>query len=76
VAAADPTSTLLGYLGANVRRWRARREMTQEELAELADIDVRYVQRIERGTVNLRFKSFAKLAVALQVKPGIHFKRL
>lgn len=26
--------------------------MTQEELAELAEIDRRYVQRIERGTAN------------------------
>jgi transcriptional regulator with XRE-family HTH domain len=70
VAAADPTSTLLAYLGANVRRLRARRALTQEALAELADIDVRYVQRIERGAVNLRFRSFAKLATALEVPPA------
>ena len=44
--------------------------MTQERLAELADIDVRYVQRIERGVVNLRFKSFVKLATALDVSPA------
>lgn len=39
-------------LGLNVNRLRQAREMTQEELAELAEIDRRYVQRIERGTAN------------------------
>lgn len=72
---ADPTKILLAYLGANVRRGRERQGLTQEELAELADIDVRYVQRIERGTVNLRFASFVKLATALKVAPGLLLRR-
>ncbi len=39
-------------LGLNVNRLRQARELTQEKLAELAEIDRRYVQRIERGTAN------------------------
>ena len=38
--------------GLQVSRLRQTREMTQEELAELAQLDRRYVQRIERGTAN------------------------
>ncbi|MBI3184156.1 MAG: helix-turn-helix transcriptional regulator [Myxococcales bacterium] len=44
--------------------------MTQEALAEEANIDVRFLQRVERGTVNLRFHSFIRLAVALGIKPS------
>lgn len=72
---ADPTDILLGYLGANVRRWRLRRHLTQDALAERAEIDVRYVQRVERGIVNLRFASFVKLATALEVPPGQLLRR-
>lgn len=66
----DPTEILLGYLGANVRRWRLRRHLTQEDLAERAEVDLRWVQRVERAAVNLRFRSFARIASALGVKPA------
>ncbi len=39
-------------LGRNVNRLRQVRGLTQDQLAELAEIDRRYVQRIERGTAN------------------------
>ena len=40
-------------LGRNVYRIRQRRRnLTQEKLAELAEIDRRYIQRIEAGTAN------------------------
>lgn len=39
-------------LGKNVNRLRAQRGLTQDDLAELAEIDRRYVQRIEAGTAN------------------------
>ena len=44
--------TLRVTLGLNVSRLRHARELTQEKLAELVEIDRRYVQRIERGTAN------------------------
>jgi transcriptional regulator with XRE-family HTH domain len=39
-------------LGRNVCRLRQKRSLTQEDLAGLAEIDRRYVQRIEAGTAN------------------------
>ena len=35
--------------GANVRRERVERSITQEKLAEMADLNIRTLQRIEAG---------------------------
>jgi transcriptional regulator with XRE-family HTH domain len=58
-------------LGGNVAKWRDRRDLTQEALAAKAGLDVRFVQRIERGTVNVGLRSLAALATALEVDPRI-----
>lgn len=60
----------LAYIGANVCRCRGRLDLTQEELAERTGFDARFVQRIERGRVNLSIESLVRLADALHVKPG------
>jgi transcriptional regulator with XRE-family HTH domain len=39
--------------GANVRRERMALEMTQERLAELVDLNIRTVQKIEAGEINI-----------------------
>lgn len=54
-----------GRLGKNVNRLRQQRELTQEELAEMAEIDRRYVQRIERGSANPGIDIIARLKNAL-----------
>ena len=61
--------TVLTYIAANVRRTRIRRGLTQEALAELAEIDVTYVQRVERAEVNLSINVLVALADALEVAP-------
>jgi DNA-binding XRE family transcriptional regulator len=43
----------LGVLGANVRRERGARGITQEKLAEMVEINPRTVQRIEAGKINI-----------------------
>lgn len=64
------TDQYLAYLGANVRRERLRRGLTQSGLAEALEMDLRYLQKIESGSVNLRFHSFIRLAEQLGVPPG------
>src|SRR4051794_18479792 len=59
------------YVGANVKAWRLRRELTQEALAEAAEIDIRFVQKIERGTVDVGVTVLVALADALLVQPGV-----
>jgi len=52
-------------IGRNVCRLRQQRNMTQEDLAEGAEIDRRYVQRIEAGTANPGFDIVARVRRAL-----------
>jgi transcriptional regulator with XRE-family HTH domain len=56
-------------IGANVRRLRTARGLTQEELAELIDSDQPYVSEIEGGLINLTADILQSLAVALGVTP-------
>jgi transcriptional regulator with XRE-family HTH domain len=56
-------------IGANVRRLRTARGLTQEQLAELIDGDQPYVSEIEGGLVNLTADILQSLAVALGVTP-------
>ena len=54
-------------LGKNVNRLRMQRELTQDELAEMAEIDRRYVQRIEAGTANPGVDVLFRIRESLQV---------
>ena len=65
------TRLVLGYLGANVRRLRIKRGMTQADLAHAADVDDRFLQKVERSVVNLRLQSLVKLADGLGVAPSV-----
>ncbi len=55
----------LAALGANVRRQREARQLTQEKLAERAGLDPTYISGIERGLRNPGIKNVARLARAL-----------
>ena len=57
-------------LAANIRRWRARRGMTQEGLAEEADLGPVHLRNIERGVENPTLATIVSLADALDVPPG------
>jgi transcriptional regulator with XRE-family HTH domain len=63
------------YIGANVRRGRERTGLTQEKLAEDAELDLRYVQRVERGCTSPSAAVLVALADALGVTPGSLFKK-
>ncbi len=59
--------SVLVSLGRNVRQARERKELTQEKLAEIAEIDPTYVSGIERGLRNPGIKNVARLAKALGI---------
>lgn len=40
-------------IGRNIHRLRMRARLTQEQLAELAEVDLRSLQRIEAGSWNM-----------------------
>ena len=64
------TSILLGYIAANVRRLRERRGLSQERFAEVAGLDFRFTQRVERGRLNFSIETLVRLAAALDTTPG------
>jgi transcriptional regulator with XRE-family HTH domain len=57
--------SVLAKLGLNVRKQREARGLTQETLAERADLDPTYISGIERGLRNPGIKNVARLAKAL-----------
>ena len=57
--------TQLKEFGGNVRRLRNSLDMTQERLAELVDINIRNVRRIEAGEINLLVTTVARIRRAL-----------
>jgi transcriptional regulator with XRE-family HTH domain len=56
-------------LAHNVRRLRRERGLTLEATADLAGINIRHVQKVEAGEQNATFKTLARLADALGVRP-------
>jgi len=53
--------------GGRLRDVRSSREMSQEALAELAELDRTYISLLERGKRNPSLVCIAKLAQALSV---------
>lgn len=60
-----PDEEVLGHIAANVRRARLRLGKTQEEMAELAAMDLQFFRRVERGTINLSVSSLVRIATAI-----------
>lgn len=60
-------SELTIQFGLLVRKHRKEKNMSQEQLALLCNIDRSYVGRIERGEVNLTLQKIYELAKALRV---------
>lgn len=58
-------------LGASIRAARKVKGLSQEALAELADIDRSYMGGIERGEHNLAIINLLKIADALGVKASL-----
>jgi transcriptional regulator with XRE-family HTH domain len=56
----------LRKLGANIRRERNAKNMTQERLAELADLNIRTVQKIEAGQINTLITTAIRLQHSLK----------
>lgn len=64
------TKNPLTEFGKRVRAIRKQGGLSQEALADLANIDRSYVGAIERGEVNLTLTKIHQIAGALGVPPG------
>lgn len=61
-------------VGANVRRLRKAKGLSQEALAHEAGMSMRYLAGLERGEENPSLVFLVKLAEALEVEPGALFE--
>lgn len=57
----------LSRFGSNVRRKREAAALSQEDLAEKANLDRTYISGIERGIRNPTLLSAARVAAALKI---------
>jgi transcriptional regulator with XRE-family HTH domain len=56
-------------LGAALQKHRLQRGLTQAELAEFADLSLKYIGEIERGTANTTIEVLERLAAAVGWDP-------
>jgi transcriptional regulator with XRE-family HTH domain len=62
---------VLAKFGRNLRKHREARDLTQEGLAEKANLDRTYISDTERGTRNIGIKNVARLAKTLGITSSI-----
>jgi DNA-binding XRE family transcriptional regulator len=58
-------SPWLKQLGGNIRRVRMAKGMSQQQLAEFADLNIRNVQRIEAGEIDVLLTTTVRIRKAL-----------
>jgi len=63
-------STVIKCFGVSVQKLRYGLGISQEELAERADLHRSYIADIERGARNPTLRTIKKLAKGLGVSPG------
>ncbi|MNO35868.1 HTH-type transcriptional regulator SinR [compost metagenome] len=61
---------LAGYVGLNVKAFRKKRGLSQEQLGERVRQPQSYVGGIERGEKNISLDTLEKLSIALGVQPS------
>lgn len=59
---------ILNIFGENVKKYRHKLEISQEELADRAGLHRTYIGMIERAEKNITLVNMEKIATALQVK--------
>jgi len=56
----------LKVFGDNVRRERCSQGLTQDKLAELAEISTRNLQKVEAGELNILLTTIVRIQLALK----------
>ena len=63
-----PNDSRYIVLGTSIKRIRTQKKLSQEKLAEMADLHTSYIGQIERGLRYPSLKAVFKIADALNVK--------
>ena len=62
-------------VGLNIRRIREDKGLSQEKLAEIADLHRTYIGQIERAEKNIGIKNLEKIAQALGIEPVLLLRK-
>lgn len=57
-------------IGERLKKTRLEKQMTQENLAELLDVSVAFLSRIERGLSHINLKRLNQICEILEVSEG------
>lgn len=60
-------TTVLTRFGVRIKELRLQKNLTQQELADSCDVDIRTVQRIEKGEVSLGIEIMFLMAKAFDL---------
>lgn len=63
-------------LGSNIRRYRLKKGLTQEQLSQLSEVSEAYVSRLEAGKRNPTVNVLAKIAEILGVELEMLFRKV
>ena len=64
-------TSLKVIVGRRIKEARNKLKITQQELAEEADVDYKYLQRMEGKTPpNLKLETIERIATALKINPA------
>lgn len=69
-------NTITNIVGQRLRSYRQQKGLTQEELAEKADLHPTYIGQAERGEKNLTLVSLEKILAALELSFAEFFEHL
>ena len=65
-----PAMDITVQFGRNLRAYRIQRQLSQEDLGEIAGLHRTYISGLERGIRNPSIRIVAQLAAALEIEPG------
>lgn len=66
---------ILIFFGQNVKKYRIEKGLSQEKLAEMADLHRTYIGMIERAEKNITLVNINKIAQALNMEIALLFQK-
>ena len=64
----------LKRIGQQIKEIRLEKKLTQLTLASSCDVDIRTIQRIEKGSYNMSLKILLLISYSLEINPSDLFK--
>lgn len=72
----NSSTSLLQNISQTIRFFRVKKGLSQENLAQLAELDRTYISGVERGTRNLTINSLERIIYALGISCDAFFDAL